>query len=443
MKTLGSTALALSIWFIATLATTQSQTYLPFCSMNDTATTTGTPPSMTGGVFIPSLTGDKEYRVLIVWVLFADDTTTTAEWDSLNVLPVWARAMVDSVKGDINDEGNNISSYYRRNSFYRFNLVGNVRLVTLDSSEITYHNYNPRGDHDPNFCRARLTYDALYKLSTNYPTINLNNFDKWKTPAPYVHHDSSDGYVDNVWLLLRNYHPGLGAVDFSKTGAFLEIEGLTPGTYGDLSVQSKSFPTDTAVELSPKLWKHGGISLFGSCMHAPRGMRNTGSPTLEGTLIHEMSHHFFGKGHFGMADDMYSADAFTAYSANSGNCFGNHLGIEKLRLGWIKGPQIVKLSDSAYALTTSLYDINTNDSTRPVLAEVNIAGSGKKTYLEYRGDNNFDTRYVPYNQPSATLTPGLLAYQVTTDDQSLPDIKAKFINADGNWDWAVQQDDTA
>ena len=89
--------------------------------------------------------------------------------------------------------------------------------------------------------------------------------------------------------------------------------------------------------------KGSGIMLFASntdkLIHVYDSLAIRGGPRLYGEVIHEMSHYFFGAGHVGNSDVSLSATRYTSflsgYSVHNGNAFGNFLGYEKLRMGWL------------------------------------------------------------------------------------------------------------
>lgn len=218
LRLTANTIVALMLLMFIGVATTKAQTYFPQCSQSDSTEsstfrkgglpTTDFTVTQIGGVYKPSLTPDNTFlRVLVVFVRFNDDLETSNIWPDPLTLPGWAQNIVDTSIATIGStDPENMSAYYKRNSYRRFNLIGDVEYVTLEYPESFYHRY----DSDAYVIRGRILREALDEIHLRYQArgIDFTRYDNWRRTSFYNHqfrpngpNQLSDNLIDMVWLI--------------------------------------------------------------------------------------------------------------------------------------------------------------------------------------------------------------------------------------------------
>ena len=158
--------------------------------------------------------------------------------------------------------------------------------------------------------------------------------------------------------------------------------------------------------------------------------------TIIGTMVHELTHYFFGVGHFG---SIYLGEYFGStrsgsnigpYASNSGGYFGTIMGYEKIRLGWIEPQQIKTVTINT---TVTLQDL-TSWATGYKIIKIPL-DADQSIFLENRSwVNPYETRYV-FEGFGKPLNPGILAYLIPYEYDYLSSTAVQQICADGKWDW--------
>jgi hypothetical protein len=168
-----------------------------------------------------------------------------------------------------------------------------------------------------------------------------------------------------------------------------------------------------------------------------------GRPRVYGELILLLSHQFFGTGHLGNSDIQLSPTRHTSYvtgySVNNGNAFGNFLGFEKMRLGWLddtKDGGLRTLRADENDVTVSLADPSLVRKGAVHLLRIPLPPSEQYLLLESRGwKGSFEARSVPYNGPQARLVPGVLVSHIIQEKAHFAKSRIRIVCADGRFRW--------
>lgn len=406
-----------------------------------------------GGRHKPSLTGDGEFRVLVLFARFADDTAPTATWPDAAVLPAWARTLVDADADSIGTHPRNLSAYYHENSDGRFVVTGDVHYVTLAHPEAYYHTEIPGDDVA---ARGAIIREALGLLTDERGPhrVDLARYDTWSSPVDYQHAAVPDSVVDMIWFLMRTVDDTPRALpdartprqpwrrltrasaDFHLTGEpfvhrGIRVQGIAGAVHGSAS----------------------GLMLFDNNAQKPPHIhdeqRSNGAPSVTGVLVHEFSHYHFGAGHFADGGMYLSPNRYgsfmTGMAVNSGNAYGHHHSYEKIRLGWLgEGAGLRIISEQERDVTVELHDQRTAGDDRLRALRIALPGTTQTLHLEPRGWlGDFESRWAPFNGRHATLRPGLLATHILTDDRALFMSKVRMLAADGRHAWRVDTTDPA
>ncbi len=410
-------------------------------------------PFPVGGRHKPSVTGDGEFRVLVVFARFADETAPTATWPDAAVLPQWASTIVDATPEQIGTHPRNVSAYYHENSDGRFVLTGDVRYVTLAHPEAYYHTEIPGDDVA---ARGAIIREALTTLTDpkGAHRVDLSRYDNWTSAVDHQHRAEPDSIVDMIWFIMRTVDDTprphadgrtptfpwrritRAAADFNLPGEpFVQrgvrVQGIAGAVHGSAS----------------------GLMLFDNNAHKPVTMHDEGkaggAPSITGVLVHEFSHYHFGAGHFGdggmyLAPNRYGS-YLTGYAVNSGNAYGHHHSYEKIRLGWLgegAGLRVVRVDERD--VTIELHDQSATGDDRIRALRIELPGTTQAVLVEQRGWlGEFESRWAPYNGAHARWRPGLLVTHLLTDDRALFMSKVRMLSADGRFHWRVDTTDAA
>ena len=406
-------------------------------------------PLPSGGKHKPASTGTGFLRVLVVFARYAGDTLRTESWPDPDRLPAWAKTMVDATPSAIGRNPENISEYFRRNSNGLFRLVGDVRYVTLDSTEEYYRMRLEGRDEE---LRGAVIRDALRKLDDprGEHRVDFRKYDLWSTTDDYAARRKPDGFADMIWFLTRTHSENPFPEGDPRRARYRDYSRVS----ADFNVNGPQLRFDGVAVNHTAGFVEGrgsGVMSFGASARKPVTLNDTvagakGQPRIFGELIHEMGHYLFGPSHLGNSDISLSTTRytsyFTAYAVTTGNTFGNMLAYERMRLGWVNTGagtlREVGLSDTDRVLL--LEDPHTMGRGTQA-ARIALQGSPQFLVLENRGwKGPFEARRVPYHATGARLAPGLLVTHIIAEDASLPYTRARIVCADGRYRWRLVRD---
>ncbi|KAA3615352.1 MAG: hypothetical protein DWQ05_13425 [Calditrichaeota bacterium] len=270
------------------------------------------PAPKTGPPFIPT-TGT--FRVLAVFVQFQDDTwdhpcpsDPTSGWPALkHAIPEWARGnkLLSQKKSRKYSEGS-LSHYFQVMSDGKFDFIGDVfpKLYLTPEPFAFYSKKTKTG-------RGYLTSKIIDWMDEN--GVDFSKYD-----------NDNDGDVDYILFLYRHW----------------KAETFTPGIrYQGVSGFGFQKPI---IKDGKKI--HGRFPASGSMQ---RG--NYTLATCRSIVTHEISHYFFGAGHY---------SSIGSFGIHDGNAFCYAMsGFEREKLGWITPREIsadktISLTD---AITTNQY----------------------------------------------------------------------------------------
>ena len=409
------------------------------------STQTGMSFSHIGGRYI---TSQGVLTSFVLFVRFHDDNEASSSWPNPSVLPGWAQNILNpnySASGDYTT--NSLTHYLYENSYGKLHVIGDVYYVTLPHDEAYYYSLGGTA----NAARSAIQQDAFNQFQTLLANLeeDLTKYDNWKRTSDFNHvytgpgsGESKDNIVDMCWVILRNLHDG----NYSGYSLGQDIALLFASkTIGGITIQS-GWPGDFGTG--------SGISLFSySWLGHLRGndpvikmrlseLDNDGYHfTIIGTMVHELSHWFFYSGHFGQPNNsamvssnyLRSSSHMATYCASNSGPFGNFLGYEKIRLGWIAPSEIQEVTSST--TSTHLPDMETTTSGTKII-KIPL-DADQSIYLENRSWNSsYEARYSPLNS-GKPLKPGVLAYLITREDDYLYQTPIQQICANGKWTWDI------
>lgn len=384
-------------------------------------------------------------RVLVVFIRFNGDNETNTRWPDANVMPGWAAHFVDTAYSSSgNYTAGSMSNFFYENSYGAYHVIGDVYYVTTVNDEAYYHNLlDQNGQQNPDYKRMVLS-DEVFNTLHNAPyNVDFRRYDNWKANGEFSFDGTlKDSILDMCWLITRNLHEGDNPngnlypnTGFGITWAWLETSNPV---YDGVTVQSSSVGTE---------YLASGITMFGTgAMYAPLDASDAqfGEIQVVGTTAHEMSHYLFGYGHFGsyrLSDGLEittrrSNGEFRPYSANSGNCFGTFLGLEKMRLGWVQ-PTLINVNTDGLVL----YNFGTTtDPAQKRLIKIAIPNSDQYFLIENRQFTSaFEPRNAAFNLASGRLRQGILVYHVIQESDYFSSSYAQIRSAEGRHVWKFLQ----
>lgn len=367
-------------------------------------------------------------RVLVIFVRFAGDKETSATWPDPDVLPDWARHLVDSeYRPDGNYYRGMVSHFFYENSYGKLHIIGDVYYVTTDSVEDYYHRLAYRPLTDPVRARSAIEMEAFNKLDRPPYNVDFRRYDNWTFGPSFNHSNRPDSTLDMCWIFTRNLH-------------------------NDDSPGRASFRIDWALLDCPSQRRHGilikgydyslpcsGIGMFAD--HLNWKINTSSAPnggySVVNVVAHEMTHYFYGSGHF--ADLFSVADLRPNRSTSNMKTYADgfrseYSGYEKWRLGWLQ-PTTITSDGDKYVL----WDLaSTMDSTKDRLIKIDIPGSNQYFLIENRQwISPFEPRYNETSGPYGNLRPGILIYHMIRERDNLPACQVQKINADGRFRWKM------
>ena len=368
----------------------------------------------------------------MLFICFADDNETTTIWPNPAVLPTWAQNFVNTTYSSSgNYYSETVSKYFYQNSYGNLHVIGNVYYITTNYAETYYHQY--ASSHGDEATRGLIEMEALDKLDNPPYNVDFSTYDNWNRRGDYdIVSTGTDNQVDMIWFMTRNLHDDnlpSGQAKFGTGRAVLDCpthsrDGKTIKGGGD-----------------PAGWPGSGITMFAPHMYA--AVNPSGEPLGSGTIVnhvaHEMTHYFFGRGHF--ADIPYSITA-NRYGSSLKTYVGGwrsvYSGYEKWRLGWMQPKIIASNQDNCV-----LYDLGStitepSGSTNARLFKIDIPGTSQFFLIENRRwITPFEARYTVDSGSHGLLKPGVLIYHFISDNDNLPSIRVQKIDADGRFSWEM------
>ena len=366
-------------------------------------------------------------RVLMIWVRFLDDNETTSIWPDPLVLPEWAKKFIDTAySGSGNYYSGTVSHYFYQNSYGKMHVVGKVYYVTTNYAESYYHQI--AGASGSSAARSAIEIEVLGKLDAAPYNVDFTLYDTWKYRVgnqDFQHQPGVDNNVDMIWFMTRN----LRDAEFDAPQRF---------AIGQAKLDCPTHTRDGKTILGSG-FPGSGIGMFVDHLHRPvnSSTGTNGMYPIVNHVAHEMSHYFFGEGHFanpwggiGLAT---RRDVSNLYEY-SGGWAGDYCGYKKWRLTWLQPTTVSANTDS-----TLLCDLaTTTDSTKNRLLKIPIPGTSQFFLIENRRwISIFEARLARHNDVRGVLKPGLLVYHVVEESDAFMSTKLQKLDADGRFTWKI------
>jgi len=355
--------------------------------------------------------------VLVIFVIYLDDTENTTTWPNYNVLPTWALTLVDPTTPTNNIyTPKNMSDFFDRCSggngsgtLGSFKMIGDVVYVT------TLHNksfYNSDADV---FTEVLQTLDN----PAGVYNINFKLYDNWKFK------------VNNV-LYSHEYKPNVGDGLADQIFIINRVDSRD-GVAAEKTLSSVNFTSNDGVVVS----RYCGSRIF--------GFKDSYAPRAVGGPAHEYCHYLLGgdqtTGHF----DGYNFQPWQTGNRGRINQFALMCAVnagwmsayERYRLGWLT-PYVVESNISPKVIK------DTHIINEAILIPLRdpYKGSWKEFYLienyhtqrDYANANPFLKDEV-FGDP---ITHGLLVFHIEDQNYTLPcATKINILCADGKWTWKL------
>ncbi|MEO8167725.1 MAG: hypothetical protein ABI623_05715, partial [bacterium] len=362
----------------------------------------------------------------MIWVRFADDNETTTEWPNASVLPEWAAKFVDtaySAQGNYYEGA--VSGYWYENSYGKFHVIGDVYYVTTDSTEAYFHRLAYQSGEVA--ARAAIETEAFNKLDASPYNVDFTRYDNW-TFGEFNHYATPDNVLDMCWFMIRNLHNDVpsGQSRFDIGWAVLDCNSLTKD--GILIKGYEYF------------FPGSGIGMFGNNVYRPlnSSLATVPSYPLVNIVAHEMSHYFFGYNHFGVGVRFpgTSSRLVSAMTPYAGGWTGHYCSYEKERLEWLT-PTVVNSNTGSI----TLYDMATTfDTTVARAIKVPIPDTDQYFLIENRRwISPYESRRPMFGY-QGSLKPGVLIYNIVSEDDYLTYTVEQKLDADGMFEWQLLYD---
>ncbi len=359
------------------------------------------PPSdQVGGRFIPSVTPNSYFRIMVVFAQFKDDTTyAVGDWPSCQG-PTYMSTFIDSTTTEMSNFGD-MTQYFWEMSQNTFKVIGNCYSVITDSTRQWYN------DHYKG--RGYINQDVIQKLNR---TINFAAFDNWHRNAKYSHTNNPDGFVDMICVIWRNINQDASfpylASQFAFNGeASLGGGSTLPVDGGARYVVMQSYDTSSG---------SGGLTIA-------KGYN--GRDLVQKYTIHELGHHLLGGGEYHMCGGTWGMMWNWTCRSSMANSF------ERMKLGWITIMQYNSNPPSPVSLTDYL---TTGQALRIALPN---SYPQEYFYLEnHQRISMFDKPDANYPEKGLYVLHMQSTVPNTNYDNNLGQ-SPRFISADGKWTWVV------
>jgi hypothetical protein len=367
-----------------------------------------------------SKTAKDTLRVLVIFIRYKDDSTTTTNWPSLSTLPSWAQTIVDtSIPSNHIFTPLNLSDFFDRSSggdgngtLGKFHMIGDVYYVTTRYNKSAYpqHGY--------------AVYEALRQLDSAAGPyhVDFRRYDHWKFRNGNVDYNHTyysgvaDSLVDHVFAV------------------FKDVSGATYGGYADLYL-----PTDFTSNEGMKVKTNAGSTSFNA--------QNSITPGVVTGFAHEYCHNLFKMDQY---QGHWDGRSYQSWANNEGRlnsfalmCAVNNgwmCALERYKLGWLD-PTVLTNTDSLFVLEDThlknkalLLPMRFQTSTGWPLEYFLI--ENYETRLEYSGANPFliSERYGNEH----VFNHGIMVYHVVADSFYNPTYSNTHIEcANGRWSWKL------
>jgi hypothetical protein len=367
-----------------------------------------------------SKTAKDTLRVLVIFIRYKDDSTTTTNWPSLSTLPSWAQTIVDtSIPSNHIFTPLNLSDFFDRSSggdgngtLGKFHMIGDVYYVTTRYNKSAYpqHGY--------------AVYEALRQLDSAAGPyhVDFRRYDHWKFRNGNVDYNHTyysgvaDSLVDHVFAV------------------FKDVSGATYGGYADLYL-----PTDFTSNEGVKVKSNAGSTSFNA--------QNSITPGAVTGFSHEYCHNLFK---MDQTEGHWDGRSYTGWTNNEGrlNSFalmcainnGWMCALERYKLGWLD-PTVLTNTDSSFVLEDTyiknkalLLPMRYQNSTGWPLEYFLV--ENYETRLEYSGANPFLVSERFGNEH--VFNHGIMVYHVVADSFYNPTYSNTHIEcANGRWSWKL------
>lgn len=343
------------------------------------------------------ITSTGTLRVLVVIIRFADDNETSSIWSNVNVKPAWIENFVNT---NYSPTGayypGTVSDYFFQNSYGNLHIIGDVYYITLPQNESYYHEY-AYNNNSADLARGLIQMEALNILDNPPHNVDFSLYDNWNFLDIYNVQSGQDNILDMCWLITRNLHDSNLPPDQLPLGA--GWAGLDCSTHFRDGITIKSGGSYISTT-----FPNSGITIFRDLINY--GINpltyQYGNFTNVNIVAHEMTHHFFGGGHF--SDGKRFLNLNSRYASNMlsyvGGWMGEYSGYEKWRLGWMT-PHLIS-TDNDYVL----WDLasTTTDPSKKRLLKINIPGTTQFYLIENRSwISTYESRYNYAGGPGAKL----------------------------------------
>jgi M6 family metalloprotease-like protein len=322
-----------------------------------------------------------ELKTLIVYAMFADDIQKKSEaWPySKTSLPAWTKNMINS-STHLNFPQNNLTQYFYEMSNGNFMLYGDVYPEVVI----------PKFDQKNYKSISEVNHEILMSLDDK---IDYSKYDNWTRDVNGKYVNQSDGKVDVVFIVYRNFENRL-----------FFGNGWTGSAHFYLSENIK---TNDGVSIN-----QGRLDL-GSGIQS-RGAYN-GFTYLKYVLAHEFGHLLFGAGHIENVTNHALMTGGPVWNASR----GMH-SWEKARLGW-----------------SDYVDIPLNKNSKLKIEDVS---ESSKTYRIKLSDKEWIILENHQNLSANdwAIDKGIYIYKVRNGDRFAPQINIEC--ADGNWDFSIDKE---
>ncbi len=268
--------------------------------------------------------------------------------------------------------------------------------------------------------------EAFDKLDNPPYNVDFSVYDNWNKLATYDIQPGQDGELDMCWFLTRN----IQTTNFPSGQAPFDIGWalLDAGTHTrDGKTIKGGFPGSGIGMFEPLIYRSVNAS-----------QPPFGTYPVVNHVAHEMSHYFFGSGHWA---DGFTFTTITSNRSKSnlktyvGGWAGVYSGYEKWRLGWMTPTPITADGDNY-----TLWDL-ASTMTHPVkyrLYQIDIPGTSQFFLIENRRwISAFEPRYNVNAGPHGLLKPGILIYHIIQEVDDVPKVKVQKIDADGRFKWKL------
>ncbi len=321
------------------------------------------------------ITAHGNVHALFVFIQFDDDSLTKSKtwpYDTLS-LPGWCYDFIDSSKKSTGKL--NLTQYFSEMSNGKFLLTGDIypKLIRPKHVQGRYKNIG----------------EVNYEILTSIDSItDFSKYDNWTRSKSGEYIDSSDGIIDMVFLIYRNFENRL----FFNNG----------------------WTGSAELYLTENIETNDGVTIKRGRMNSGIQMRGAkhGFHYTKYIAAHELGHFLFGAGHIEGVSNLALMTGGPVWNASRGM-----LSVEREQLGWINYYEVDTSIDSFYTLhdymtTGEALCVKLSDTEQYI-----VENRQKLSRHDAAGDR------------------GIYIYHVIQHKRNTPRITVKC--ADGNWDFEI------